>query len=327
MKSYFKWVNTARGIGIILVVLGHAITDTLGATEGSLSKLIFDIIYSFHMPLFFFLSGFVGAKALDLHTLRDKKQYIFSRFKRLMIPYFFIGLIYIPLKLILRGEISRTIDIALLPMEFLEGYNPNYQLWTLYALFISAIIVAVFAVPKKGYKWLMLTIAIIMNIFWIVSYCPINILNEVLFQFVFYVLGIIYRKQNSFKKLPASIVAVDLALFVAFNVLMQIYNTDVFKTLTGILGIVLICELCKRIESYSTPVLNAVGKYGMDIYIMANFVQVFVRSVFVTRLGIPGFLCCIMSVSLGIVLPIVVSKYIVRRFRIIRALVLGDFSK
>lgn len=53
--KYYKWVNTARGIGMFLVVLGHAISDTMLKTDGSfVAQSMFDFIYSFHMPLFFF---------------------------------------------------------------------------------------------------------------------------------------------------------------------------------------------------------------------------------------------------------------------------------
>lgn len=42
-----NWVDIAKGIGIILVVMGHA----------NCPEIPHGIIYSFHMPLFFFLSG------------------------------------------------------------------------------------------------------------------------------------------------------------------------------------------------------------------------------------------------------------------------------
>lgn len=327
MKPYFKWVNTARGLGIILVVVGHALTDTLGAAEGSISRILFDLIYSFHMPLFFFLSGFVGAKAMDMYLLKDKANYVFSRFKRLMIPYFFVGALYIPLKLVLSSEVNTKIDFKTLPIDFLVGYNPNYQLWTLYALFISAAIIAIFAFPKKEYKWLILTAAVIMNIFWAVSYCPINVLNEVTFQFLFYVLGVLYRKHDSFDKLPSAVLIFSAILFVSANVLNQIYAIDFIKTITSITGIIIVCEMCKRIENTRTPILDVVGKYGMDVYIMANLVQVLIRSVFLNRLHLPGIVCFFMSVIFGIAIPILVSKYIVRKFRITKMFVLGDFSK
>ena len=43
------FIDFLKGIGIILVVIGHV----------SQNERINDFIYSFHMPLFFFISGFL----------------------------------------------------------------------------------------------------------------------------------------------------------------------------------------------------------------------------------------------------------------------------
>lgn len=45
MIEFRNWIDIAKGIGIILVVIGH----TIG------SQRVNDIIYTFHMPLFFIL--------------------------------------------------------------------------------------------------------------------------------------------------------------------------------------------------------------------------------------------------------------------------------
>ncbi|EPJ4139137.1 acyltransferase family protein [Klebsiella pneumoniae] len=54
------WVDYAKGIGIILVVFGHA-NRGLYSSGIYISPEIYhyldNVIYSFHMPLFFFLSG------------------------------------------------------------------------------------------------------------------------------------------------------------------------------------------------------------------------------------------------------------------------------
>lgn len=326
MKSYYKWVNIARGFGIILVVIGHALTDTLGCKDGSISKLLYDIIYSFHMPLFFFISGFLAAKALSMVTLKDKTDYIVQRFKRLMVPYFCVGLLYIPLKLILASEVNAKINLQTLVSDFFVGYNPNYQLWTLYALFISATIIVIFVSKTNIYKWWLLFVAILMNLFWAISYSPINIINELCFQFIFFVLGVIYRKQNQVAKISIPYLIVAIFAFVGGNFLYQLYSLDIFKTITGISGIIVVCEACKRIENHKNIILNTVGKYGMDVYIMANIVQVLIRSIFLNRLHFPGIICFFMSVILGIALPILVSKYIVRRFKITKIMILGDYS-
>lgn len=48
MKERIEYIDIAKGIGILLVIAGH-----LFAYRGPISRWIF----SFHMPLFFILSG------------------------------------------------------------------------------------------------------------------------------------------------------------------------------------------------------------------------------------------------------------------------------
>ena len=84
-------VNALRAIGIVLVVLGH----TLGISEG-LNKYI----YSFHMPLFFFLSGLV---LKPTRLSQPKIKLIKHYWRRLLLPYLLFSLItYLPWVLVTR---------------------------------------------------------------------------------------------------------------------------------------------------------------------------------------------------------------------------------
>lgn len=88
--------DSLRGIGIVLVVLGHS------ANKG---ELLHDFIFLFHMPLFFLISG-----ALLKQECNDFTSYK-KRFLRLMNPY----LIYLLLDyLVMRKEYSFTMVIHLL---------------------------------------------------------------------------------------------------------------------------------------------------------------------------------------------------------------------
>jgi len=54
------WVEYAKAIGIVLVVYGHSARGAQAAglfANEHLFAVVDSIIYSFHMPLFFFLSG------------------------------------------------------------------------------------------------------------------------------------------------------------------------------------------------------------------------------------------------------------------------------
>ena len=58
------YIDIAKGIGIVLVVLGHCIPDATSPTGISVPayRWLHDVIYSFHMPLFFFLAGFMVSR-------------------------------------------------------------------------------------------------------------------------------------------------------------------------------------------------------------------------------------------------------------------------
>ena len=51
------WIDIAKGIGIILVVLGHTLVPQV--RETGFAGFLWIFIYNFHMPLFFFLSGYL----------------------------------------------------------------------------------------------------------------------------------------------------------------------------------------------------------------------------------------------------------------------------
>lgn len=77
-KNRIEWIDTAKGIGIILVFLGHADFEPF-------SK----IIYMFHIPLFFFISGFL------FHFNEDDnfKSFSLKKIKSIIIPYFSYGIV------------------------------------------------------------------------------------------------------------------------------------------------------------------------------------------------------------------------------------------
>ena len=86
------YIDYLKGIAIFLVVLGHCWLRSDG---------IFWLIYRFHMPLFFCISGYLFNKN------KKFKDFIKSKFKTLIIPYFIFFLIsYITTITILKHDMS-----------------------------------------------------------------------------------------------------------------------------------------------------------------------------------------------------------------------------
>lgn len=72
------WIDMAKGYGIICVILGHISIHSLSI-----------MIYSFHIPLFFFLSGFL------FNENRPFIPFLVNKVKTLLIPYLFFAILYI----------------------------------------------------------------------------------------------------------------------------------------------------------------------------------------------------------------------------------------
>lgn len=104
---------------------------------------------------------------------------------------------------------------------------------------------------------------------------------------------------------------------------MNIDGKNIFKILTAILGIMVVYGAAHILEK--NKILKELGRYSMDIYIMANIFQVSVRVVLLNKLGVNGYLCFLISFVAGIVFPVVISKNIVRKIPMTNKFVLGNF--
>lgn len=76
-QKRIEWVDIAKGVAIILVIIGHTVP---------MDSTPFKIIFSFHVPLFFLLSGYTFKIA---RTKEDLSMHIIKNLKHLIIPSLF----------------------------------------------------------------------------------------------------------------------------------------------------------------------------------------------------------------------------------------------
>ena len=87
-KARIELIDIAKAITIFLVIVGH----TTGNLETPLYRRV---LYSFHMPLFFFLSG-LSIKPSLIKGWRDWYAFIRKNILALAVPFFIWGLVYAP---------------------------------------------------------------------------------------------------------------------------------------------------------------------------------------------------------------------------------------
>lgn len=120
-KKRENWIDVLKGIGMIYVLMGHI-----------KPSLFFEIhIYSFHMPLFFFISGYLYNNYYPFNI------YLKRKIKSLLIPYIIFAFFALLVSAYFNGSFFKLIEEFL----FLNGtVGWNSPIWFLIVLFITEII-------------------------------------------------------------------------------------------------------------------------------------------------------------------------------------------
>ena len=82
MKERILWIDELKGFAIFLVIIGHILISRFLPQF----QLFHTVIYSFHMPLFMFLSGIFSYKALEAVDNQCKKKYLGKKILQLLVP-------------------------------------------------------------------------------------------------------------------------------------------------------------------------------------------------------------------------------------------------
>ncbi len=183
MANRIVYLDIAKALCIILVVIGHYCPA--GCPEWWVA--FHDFIYTFHMPLFMFASGFVY-----IATKKDGQQYgnfVIKKIKRLMIPYFVTSVIIIGIKLLTEAHLR--VDHPKTVMSFVNMFylpEAGYFLWFIWALWWMFLIVPLF--KTKKHRLILFALSVIMH------YVPFTTtelfcLKEFKYMFVFFMLGVV----------------------------------------------------------------------------------------------------------------------------------------
>lgn len=192
------WVDALKGFGILLVVFAHY----------NLPQAIDTYVFSFHMPLFFFVSGFLFNFVKYTESAAD---FIKGRFRSLIIPYFTFAVItllfyylldelYTPEVVsfkIFGADIFHIVYSIIFAQTTMISYNG--PLWFLTCLFVTELL---FFQLAKRYYWQPLKLLIWLTIAGIIGYLysiyvPFNLpwnTDVALTAVVFYGIGNLFRR-------------------------------------------------------------------------------------------------------------------------------------
>ena len=329
--------NLMKVIATVLVVVGHSLYISFGGVNysfvlgeilksrvGQIMEIIAGIIYIFHMPLFFAVSGAVYYVQKNYyHNYNNLDEIILKKTKRLLIPYILSGILYvIPIKVISRYYAINYVHKAV----FYEMLNGIGHLWFLIALFWFFIIFYVldkYIYSKNKF------------IFWLIvlsTYFFSNIIDEFMPNglkmnikyLIFFCIGYFFEKiRKEYNKIKYMNVVTIIMCILAYVLYYNEVNVQ-FKYTQNVLFLILQCILILivyNISYLSIKYFNVVDrkiykilyKYNFQIYLFhdpLNYLILYVVSLFVVNItNIDIIRSVIFSFILIIILRILFNIY------------------
>jgi acyltransferase len=103
-----SWVDNAKALGIIAVFYGHVVGKIFVTYGIPTAGLQYKLIYSFHMPLFFLLSGYLVKETQHRQLFMFMKNKIMTR----IVPFFFFNILILPCYFIFAKISDRSFDVS-----------------------------------------------------------------------------------------------------------------------------------------------------------------------------------------------------------------------
>ncbi len=331
MPKRIEYLDIARGLGILLVVLGHN-------DFAALSPFFHQVIYSFHIPLFFFLSGYFINTSLSIF------EYSKKRFHAVLKPYLFtIVLIYfVSVSFEKMGFQNALVRIAKALYGSID-YIDWAQLWFLPNLFIVSLYAFLFIwitnkLNNRWIRWSILLATLVASLPFLHVFYPFSLsvfgkayqlyglpfsLDLIFLSGFFFILGNEIRQVTSEKTFTPILLLIGTGIgLILLNFLFP-YSTDIAKrvyqsffvnTVEAILGILFVLALSRQIELH-TQRLASLFKYLGNITLIILLFHVPIQGFWgekVLALTDNVLLSTLVGFVMGVLGPVLIHEIFIR---------------
>lgn len=332
MQKRVVFIDIAKGLGILLVVLAH---NDLQAYAPFVHK----IIYSFHMPLFFFLSGMFFKPEITLKDLLRR------RFDSLLKPYFFT-ILMIYFAAVFFDNMGFPVALSrMLKSLYANGFYLDWvAMWFLPALFTTNLVAFAFykLLPPSqnhGLRWLALAGLLVLGIWTLPWFMPFQLalfgrslplnglpwsLDLALLAGFFFILG-----RESYQHLPETAFSSPITLLVSaalslglllFSPALVDLNTrqwdspliNSLEALSGIAFILAFSSLLGRGPAWLVNLFSYLGRISVVILIFHNPVQSYLTPKIDALIGLHPF-NPLLAFPFAVLAPVIIYEVFIRQ--------------
>ena len=303
------WLDTARGIGILLVTFGHVLHGLIlgGIATGTAWQWGFVTLYTFHMPLFMVLAGVNMPAAYACGTV----PFLRRKLMTVGYPYILWSLIQGLCLILLSAHTNHLMTGERL---LRIGWDPIAQFWFLYALLLYAIAIAV-AGMRRGVLIGLAGVAVLLE--------PLAIrgsgIGLVLHHAAYFAAGIIgSRIILTARAVPAWYAVIGwIGLFAVGRAMIPPHALYGYLGLAAypcaIAGIWLVLAMARGMGGPLAHLLAVLGRASLPIYVLHLFAASGLR-IAVVRLGIelPALAHLLLGTAVGVGVPLAVAALLDR---------------
>lgn len=313
--SRIKWIDACKGFAIFLVVVGHVadgyIRSNIFENYNNGIILIHSIIYSFHMALFFLISGYTF-KIAYLKEERIKKNKIKTQLINIFIIFTIFTILQWVVKYMFKNVVNTEFTVHDLLLMYIKPMAPYWYLWDLFIFYIIGVLIYKYKDNQRLIIGILFLSTIICSvIFWTTSVFW-SIFKFLLFLLCF-IMGIFWDKikKDNFKLI------ISILGICSYNIANIICNNEIINHILYVINtlsiVYIIIYIFSKIPKLgNSKILNYLGQHSLEIYVLHCFFTAFNRTIFI-KLGINNFyinfiLNCIVSTLIPILCSIICKK-------------------
>lgn len=248
-----SWLDILKGIGIILVVIGHIYSN----------RTVSNWLYSFHMPLFFLAAGWVYKEKTVITDIKRRIQTI-------VVPYFSFGLLVLLYWQVIErrfrdSDMSFMDSLLGLFTGCYDNLDFNVHLWFLPCFFVTVVLFNILV--NLGDRKIAYVISALMSLIYVVLPMPELPwgFNRVFKYIGFYAVGVfLVRRETRIvdRKVSTGMVAVVLIIL---NFFLSLHNltTGIMWFVTALIGVAALILISQLINE--NKILQYFGRISLIV--------------------------------------------------------------
>ncbi len=314
-QARIGWIDSLKGLGIILVVIGHVTQGYIGNTTFQSSEwfleVIHCIIYSFHMYLFFIISGMTFSIAYFRDGILNKGKLV-CQIKNVIYVFSIFSIVQWIIKYAFSRFVNSEYGFLDLVLFAIKPMSPYWYLWVL-AIYYLLFLLCEKKRLNKNYVILSCLVISLVSSFIRTSFSETP--KDLLF-FVFpFILGCFYLKSLSWLNRKEIFVLTCLISILICGYLVvnptEIEDLPLVSVTSGTINSLgLICIFNRSQHFRINALLQLLGRYSLEIYVLHCFISAPMRKILII-VGINNIVLSVcISAIIAIVVPILIAMFL-----------------